>query len=609
MSKIRKRVRPVTGGRVARLDPSRTITLRRQFQRDLAVRFDRLRRDIIELVVKEDAFGLKQRKPFAFNAFCPTGEGGGHDNSCSPNRGHVTKTPAFKKWFGKSRVVSKTGEPLVMYHGTDVNIKEFKRDTIWTTSSTDIAAEYTGGEFQNIYPVYLKIENPLILESPVHDDVLQGWVKAAKLNGHDGLIARRVRDNGIEHVTAVAFSSTQVKSSIGNKGTFDPDDPIVTHTATMNTRWQFHSTEQKLAAFYQWIKRKILEYIIGDVVDENAWWASYIADGFRRGAARAFDDTRPQVREWQESAEAQQRLAWYNGTREEFLRSSFNWPVSQEKVKLLASRTFTDLKGVTDSMAARISHTLVDGLTKGDNPRVIGKALAKEVSVGKVRSQTIARTECLPGDTLVSGAVVRAVFRRWYDGDMIEVETCDGRKFSATPNHPMLTRRGWVPAGMLNDLDDLVCDSRQQSLSSSGDKNVDHRPTSLSEIFTSLQAVVISERVGCSRGDFHGDGSNGNVDILRPGRELMLGRFSSIYEPLKNGILADADETTAPTCHFCGRLLSVNKQKCFCGVLKELSASVSLLRITFRLTPRLSAMTLRDSPLWYRLLILRISSP
>jgi SPP1 gp7 family putative phage head morphogenesis protein len=130
-------------------------------------------------------------------------------------------------------------------------------------------------------------------------------------------------------------------------------------------------------------------------MDEHAWWQRYIIDGFRRGAARAFDDTRPQVREWQESAEAQQRLAWYNGTREEFLRSSFNWPVSQEKVKLLASRTFTDLKGVTDSMAARISHTLVDGLTKGDNPRVIGKALVKEVSVGKVRSQTIARTEII----------------------------------------------------------------------------------------------------------------------------------------------------------------------------------------------------------------------
>ena len=51
------------------------------------------------------------------------------------------------------------------------------------------------------------------------------------------------------------------------------------------------------------------------------------------------------------------------------------------------------VKGVTDATAARIAHTLVDGLTKGDNPREIGRALAKEVNVGKVRAQTIARTE------------------------------------------------------------------------------------------------------------------------------------------------------------------------------------------------------------------------
>jgi SPP1 gp7 family putative phage head morphogenesis protein len=53
------------------------------------------------------------------------------------------------------------------------------------------------------------------------------------------------------------------------------------------------------------------------------------------------------------------------------------------------------LKGVTDATAARIAHTLVDGLTRGDNPREIGRALAKEVNVSKARAQTIARTEII----------------------------------------------------------------------------------------------------------------------------------------------------------------------------------------------------------------------
>ena len=39
-----------------------------------------------------------------------------------------TGTPAFKKWFGNSAVVDKSGEPLVVYHGTpytDEAIGEF----------------------------------------------------------------------------------------------------------------------------------------------------------------------------------------------------------------------------------------------------------------------------------------------------------------------------------------------------------------------------------------------------------------------------------------------------------------------------------------------------
>lgn len=164
---------------------------------------------------------------------------------------------------------------------------------------------------------------------------------------------------------------------------------------TLNTRWQFHSAEGKVRAFLGWLKVR-LAAITGGEHHEDSWWHKYIIEGFKKGAARAFDDSRPKVKQWQESPEAQERLEWYNrGTREEFLRSAFYRPVSKEKVQLLASRTFTDLKGTTEAMASRIAHTLVDGLTRGANPREIGRDLAKEVDVGKVRAQTIARTEII----------------------------------------------------------------------------------------------------------------------------------------------------------------------------------------------------------------------
>jgi intein/homing endonuclease len=41
---------------------------------------------------------------------------------------------------------------------------------------------------------------------------------------------------------------------------------------------------------------------------------------------------------------------------------------------------------------------------------------------------------------------------------MCEVVTARGRKFSATANHPMLTRRGWVGAGSLRVGDELICE-------------------------------------------------------------------------------------------------------------------------------------------------------
>jgi SPP1 gp7 family putative phage head morphogenesis protein len=232
-------------------------------------------------------------------------------------------------------------------------------------------------------------------------------------------------------------------------------------------RWQFHSTEQKLVAFREWIKRQVQLRLIGEHLDENAWWNRYVMDGFRRGAARAFDDTRPQVREWQDSPEAKQRLDFYNGTREEFLGSSFNWPVSKEKVKLLASRTFTDLKGVTDGMAARISHTLVDGLTKGDNPRVIARELAKNVNISKTRAVVIARTEVIRThaegqlDAFQRMGVTHVgVMAEWLtaedervcpkckslDGVVLKVEEASG----LLPRHPNC-RCAWTPANVGED--------------------------------------------------------------------------------------------------------------------------------------------------------------
>ena len=82
----------------------------------------------------------------------------------------------FYKWFGDSKVVDEQGRPLVVYHGTDeVNIETFDKDKAY--SATDAIGNWFGskkiaqqrikdrGGKGKIYPVYLSIDNPVIVKT------------------------------------------------------------------------------------------------------------------------------------------------------------------------------------------------------------------------------------------------------------------------------------------------------------------------------------------------------------------------------------------------------------------------------------------------------------
>jgi len=122
-----------------------------------------------------------------------------------------------------------------------------------------------------------------------------------------------------------------------------------------NARFAFKSSTEKLEAYNAWFKEQY-----GDLMtnDSDRYWERYIAEGYEKGAGRAFSDVYQQRRA--ESYGSAEKMAHYAGTKEEFLRSSFGAAESVEKIKLLASRTLTDLKGVGEAMAAKMSRTLVD---------------------------------------------------------------------------------------------------------------------------------------------------------------------------------------------------------------------------------------------------------
>lgn len=135
-----------------------------------------------------------------------------------------TDTPAFKRWFGDSKVVDAQGKPLVVYHGTSkrfsrVNMKKGAQGLFWMTSDkAAIEAGEVGASGRGvIMDLYAKVENPA------------GWDEYGKKgigelirDGFDGLI---LPDDGA--VTVVAFDRSQVKSADRNNGNFDPAKPSI----------------------------------------------------------------------------------------------------------------------------------------------------------------------------------------------------------------------------------------------------------------------------------------------------------------------------------------------------------------------------------------------
>lgn len=126
-----------------------------------------------------------------------------------------------------------------------------------------------------------------------------------------------------------------------------------------------------------------------------------------------------------------------------------------------------------------------------------------------------AHPNCLLGDTVVStGSHVSNVFKRSYKGVVVYITTKSGRTLSITPNHQVMTDSGWVAAGELNLGSKLVCgDSRVVSLHHKEDNVV----AQFADVFSAANVAVDSSAVSASpttTEDFHGDGTDGEVEIV-----------------------------------------------------------------------------------------------
>lgn len=101
-------------------------------------------------------------------------------------RGSEVQTPAFKRWFGNSKIVDAAGNPLVVYHGTNATFDAFDANAprandmgffgkgfYFATSAGE--ANYYGSK---VGAYYLKIERPLDLSNETGDLTFPGHFRA-----------------------------------------------------------------------------------------------------------------------------------------------------------------------------------------------------------------------------------------------------------------------------------------------------------------------------------------------------------------------------------------------------------------------------------------------
>ncbi len=163
--------------------------------------------------------------------------------------GSAKYTKNLKKFSENSQLVDKSGNPIKLYHGTSDQISYFnlhhknRKDAGWLgegvylTESPMIASSYAtqkrGDAGPNVMPLFARITKPykatteeknrikqieFSLGKEAAQEYSKNWTNDLKSKGHDGVIYEGPIKGMTEYVV---FDPENVKSAIGNRGTFD----------------------------------------------------------------------------------------------------------------------------------------------------------------------------------------------------------------------------------------------------------------------------------------------------------------------------------------------------------------------------------------------------
>lgn len=139
--------------------------------------------------------------------------------------------------------------------------------------------------------------------------------------------------------------------------------------------FDFPRSQDKITGFMEWfnkqVEHEILEVYPGQQLGsaiENAWTNIYVQSAYQKGIQRA---------------RAELRKAGYNVPTIENtggIDAVFNQPIHLDRVGVLYTRVFNDLKGITATMDMQVSRVLAQGIADGKNPVQLARLLNKTIS-------------------------------------------------------------------------------------------------------------------------------------------------------------------------------------------------------------------------------------
>lgn len=127
-----------------------------------------------------------------------------------------------------------------------------------------------------------------------------------------------------------------------------------------------------------------------------------------------------------------------------------------------------------------------------------------------------AHVNCVLGDTKVLADGVKVATRMNYSGEVVKLSTKNGRTITTTPNHILLTARGWVLAKNITKSDQVIAYSDRVK-PFMGNNTIDGDIPTISEQFITASESdgVVTRKMPATTKDFKGDGiKDEEIDVI-----------------------------------------------------------------------------------------------